>query len=275
MKENYCLLNHLGLITIEGQDAKKFLQGQLTCNVEEIIEHEARLGAHCNPQGRIISLFYIFYANQTYFLQMPHVAVDLAINALKKYAVFFKVTMKNASDDFFQIGYSGKQMTSTNSPSAFSLTLPNNRHQIIYKKSEVPPLLENKLISSSQWRYEEIKSGVAFIYPETSEKFLPHEINLPGLNGVSFNKGCYTGQEIIARMHYRGKLKTHLYLMTVKSDQPPMRSHVTYPAGIIVDWVEIGYNHYALLIIAQESEMAGNLFLDPEHKLMLDKQTEK
>lgn len=162
-------------LKIAGIDAKKFLQGQLTCNMDDITSNEPKLAALCNPQGRVISLFRIYWQDQAYYLIMPTSLISTTTETLKKYAVFFKVTMTTEPD------------TRTINPHAA------------------------------------VQNLVPEIYPETSGLFLPHDLRLPELNAVSFNKGCYTGQEIIARMEYRGKLKTKLFqgtVVTASSLQP-------------------------------------------------------
>lgn len=223
----------LGALQISGIDAKKFLQGQLTCNLEEVTESQSKLGAHCNPQGRIISLFHIYLHQESYYLLMPKSLIPIAQAALKKYAVFFKTELKDVSDTIN------------------SIDLPIEK----------------------TWKTQAIANGIPFIYPETSEKFLPHEINLPNLGGVSFNKGCYTGQEIIARMQYRGKLKTHLYRAKTSSEAPPIRGADIYSnnevAGTIVDYCQLSYNEHELLVIATETASNQPLSLDPSntHKI--------
>jgi folate-binding Fe-S cluster repair protein YgfZ len=92
-------LRHLGHLCISGPDAKKFLQGQLTCNLDEITPTNSTLGAHCNPQGRVISLFRLFIFLDNYYLQMPREMIPIAQKALQKYAVFFKVKLSDASDE--------------------------------------------------------------------------------------------------------------------------------------------------------------------------------
>lgn len=211
----------LGLVIISGLDAKKFLQGQLTCDLETVTEATPQLGAHCNPQGRIISLFKIYQQQSDYHLKMPKDLVPLAMKALQKYAVFFKVTLTDAS-----------------------LTLGD----------ETP------------WQHENILRSMPIIYADTSEKFLPHEINLPELNGVSFNKGCYTGQEIIARMHYRGKQKSFLYRATVETASSLKRGHDIYSdqtSGKLVDFFQVCDKLYELLVVASNKEL---FFIDPEKK---------
>src|SRR5262245_46376236 len=90
-------LSDLGLIKIQGIDAKKFLQGQLTCDVESITSSTNCMGAHCNPQGRVISLFYLFIFQEFYYLLMQRSMVPIAIQALKKYAVFYKIELMDVS----------------------------------------------------------------------------------------------------------------------------------------------------------------------------------
>jgi folate-binding protein YgfZ len=277
-------LDYLGLLKIAGPDAKKFLQGQLTCDLEEITPTQSRLGAHCNPQGRIISLFRIFFLQDAYYLQMPRTHIPTAIKNLKKYAVFFKTTLIDASHEMICIGYKGTHLTNAptidavqTSNDLITIRLPDAKPRFIILGqfsaiSALWTLLATRaaFISADDWRCYDIANKTTFIYPETTEKFLPHELQLPELNGVNFKKGCYTGQEIIARMHYRGKLKNQLFHATLEAEIGPQRGADIYDtkgaAGSIVDYCKKGYNSYDLLIIAPEAE---RLFLDLENKYQL------
>ncbi len=256
---------------VSGQDAKKFLQGQLTCNVEEISPTQTRLGAHCNPQGRILSLFRLFFYHDSYYLQMPQEMLAPTMTALKKYAVFFKATLSDASDSLVRIGYCG-ELAEIDKVLIIKLPGDTLRYEIIGAPTAIPKAItQHKHITANEWKYFDIHAGIPAIYPETIEKFLPHEINLHQLDGISFNKGCYTGQEIIARMHYRGKLKTHLYRAKVKTNSPPKRGSDIYrqkeSAGSLVDYCQLSYNTYELLVIAQETDAQENtLMLDPMNK---------
>ncbi|HSW93529.1 MAG TPA: hypothetical protein VLJ15_04145 [Gammaproteobacteria bacterium] len=215
-----------GLLRIAGEQAKPFLQGQLTCNMDDITSDTPQLAAHCNPQGRVISLFYLFLRDDHYFLQMPREMIPIAMKALQKYAVFFKVTLTDVSDQ-------------------------NN--------------IEKNFIADN------IKKNIPMIYPDTSEKFLPHDLNLPALGAVSFSKGCYTGQEIIARMHYRGKLKNQLYRAKVNTASQPVRGADIYlkgeTCGQLVDFFEINNAQYEVLVIARPDDVkTGSITLDSEKK---------
>jgi folate-binding protein YgfZ len=276
-------LSHLGLLKITGKDAKKFLQGQLTCNLEEVTPTQARLGAHCNPQGRIISLFQLFLHQENYYLQMPRNMLPIAQAALKKYAVFFKVELSDASEELMRLGYCGQQIETPRPEKEFEaiestdvLTIKFPGTPSRYELLGSPDLLKSRfsITPGNVWQYLNIANGIPSIYPETSEKFLPHEINLPNLNGVSFNKGCYTGQEIIARMQYRGKLKTRLF--RAKAEKPPLleRGGNIYSeqkiSGTIVDYCQLEYNNYELLLITSEENANRILSLDEEQQVKLE-----
>lgn len=222
-----------GLLKVSGTDAKKFLQGQLTCNLEEVSPSQSRLGAYCNPQGRVLCIFRIFQTAQDYTLVMPQEMVAHTLTFLRKYAVFFKCELHDASTD------------------------------------DNPTI---KAIALHEWQQFDINKGVPQVYPSTIGKFLPHDLNLHELDGISWVKGCYTGQEIIARMQYRGKLKTHLYRALLQTAGHPQPGNDLYcltdeglkNAGIIADCHKEGYNKYQLLVVAHENDTTLSLVLNPE-----------
>ena len=222
-------VSHLGLLKVCGIDAKKLLQGQLTCNLDELTEGSPQLAAHCNPQGRVLSLFRIILQGQDYYLEMPAETLPIALAALKKYAMFYKVELTDASTDLERV-------------------------------SDAASLAVNT------WKAQNIAAGIPAIYAATTGKLLPHELNLPDLKAVSFNKGCYTGQEIIARMHYRGQGKNRMYRALVNSKQAPLPGADIYaagPCGTVVDSCLENENNYALLVVANQNDQASQqLFLD-------------
>ncbi len=214
-----CDHDDIGLLLIEGPDAKKLLQGQLTCDMNALTLFQPTLAAHCNPQGRVISLFYIIpYGESGFALQMPRELIPLAKHALEKYAVFYKVTLNDVSDIHSVFVERDKN---------FTLKIPS-------------------------------------IYQDTSEKFLPHDLGLHTLGVLSFDKGCYTGQEVISRMHYRGKLKNQFCRGNASMPSPPHRGEDIYDAsgnvsGSLVDCTEIAPQQYDLLFITNQTD---GLFLD-------------
>lgn len=189
--------NSLKYLKVSGTDASKFLQGQLTCDINQANETQPVLGAHCNVKGRIESLFEIFKKDDVYFLLMPSSIIEHAYTTLKKYALFSKVTL-----EIMELNDSG-----------LSIEFP---------------------VTFDEWRLQRIEKGIPTLFPETTGKFLPHDLNLPTLNAVSFTKGCYLGQEIVARMQHLGKPKWHM----VVADFIGNPGDALPDASIIVDSVD-------------------------------------
>jgi folate-binding protein YgfZ len=278
-------LSHTGLLRVSGEGAMKLLQGQLTCNIAEITADQSRLGAHCNPQGRILSFFRIWYFQDAYYLQMPKETVPEAMAALQKYAMFFKVTLTDESDTLGRISYQGDalknhfvtlpvQMDATITVDDLLITqITDTAHyEIIGAMSRLQKIINALAIKTTvdninAWKTIQITAGIPTIYANTIGKFLPHEINLQHINAVSFNKGCYTGQEIIARMHYRGQLKKRMYRARVKTDTLPLPGSDIYdeaPCGMIVDSCQEDANYHQILVIANQTDTESKqLFLDP------------
>lgn len=282
-------LTDLGILAIKGNSAKSLLQGQVTCNVDEITPEQTRLGAQCNPQGRIISLFRIFYMPEGYLLQMPRSLIPHALQALKKYAQFYKnLTLEDVSNSYVQMGYAGSGLE------AYFPEVPHQLHEAVYinnqtlilvdvdryeiisTQASLPASLSDKLKEAKPthlWHSMNLAAGIPAIYPETTEQFLPHELNLPALQAVSFNKGCYTGQEIIARMEYRGKLKKRLIFLRAHIPASPQRGKDIYckgkRCGNIVDFCQLSYNEdtYDLLVVLDNPENPGSLSLDQEQTI--------
>lgn len=208
-------LENLGLLAIQGEKAKAFLQGQLTCDVEKITQDISTLGAQCNPKGRIISLFYLFNQDDTYYLLMPKNMVEITLAALKKYAIFYKVTLEDVSDEWTYTGFDHVQKLDEVAQLPFSaaqIQIPISQlseRVILVRKASRQEI--GSPMQEARWIQKNIAEEIPVIYPATSGKLLPQELNLDAHGGVSYDKGCYTGQEIVARMHYRGKAKSGLY----------------------------------------------------------------
>jgi folate-binding protein YgfZ len=237
-------LSHRGLIKISGPDAAAFLQGQLTCDVREVNNLHSSLAAHCNHKGRILALFYLLQRHDNYFMLMPKSIIPPTIAQLQKYAIFSRVKIEDYAENLLRIGLSGPsaetllQQQFTTIPQHPLDTCQQHEVTIIRLAGKFPrffllappthmPTLWQSLSTHAQacgadaWQLLNIQANIPTIYPVTLGKFTPHQINLPQLGAVSFNKGCYTGQEVIARMQHLGKLKSHLYQAWVSGDQLP------------------------------------------------------
>jgi folate-binding protein YgfZ len=271
-------LMHSSLIRVSGTDAQNFLQGQVTCDMREVTAQQSRLGAICNIQGRVIATFRVFFYKEIYYLSLPSTMAAITLQHLKKYAAFSKVKLEEINDTFLHLGMVGSAIATIDktlvdsAPQQIDAALTTTDCIIIRVAGTEPrwEIFTEKLDSrisgndnQNAWKLLDLKAGIPTIYPETSGMFTPQMINYPELNGVSFNKGCYLGQEIIARTHYLGKAKRTMHAITLVSQQIPMPSKKVLneqneELGIIVDSVSIKNNRYELLIVSHQDNIKDN-----------------
>ncbi len=226
-----------GLIKISGNDAAKFLQGQLTCDIKELNKQQALPGAYCTPKGRIRTNFIILQQDVEQFLMiLPESQVSFLLDALNPFLAFFQCTIEDITGQWHISGLqitgeatslqmneslllekgpwivsSNSELICINLPGKYNLWLCLSRNAINDITADFVPLDE------ISWQSQEIFSGLVWIDEPNREKFLPHDISLPDLGAVSFSKGCYVGQEIVARMEYRGKPK---YVLAILKTEP-------------------------------------------------------
>ncbi len=160
-----------GAIRFTGPDARSFLQGQLTHDIRLLAPGRPLLAAHCNPQGRVVAVLRLIDDGDAIVARLPASMVERTIEKLRRYVLRAKVTMTSAGD--------------------------------------APAHLATADDANAQ-RLQDIAAGRPQIHPETTEAFVPQMLNLDLIDGISFNKGCYTGQEIVARAHYRGTVKRRM-----------------------------------------------------------------
>jgi len=220
-------LSSYAFIDIEGEDSEKFLQGQLTINAETPRIDTAYLSALCNHKGRVVSLFFISKLNYGYRLFMPHTLITPTLTHLKKYSPFFKVKLVRSSNQTQLVG-------TVNQCSFVNNNDLKNQQLVNIANTQLSILVisdranDEKIVASlikdqkddSEWYFYLAQNKIPWITEESVEQFLPHDLNLPKLAAVDFNKGCYTGQEVIARMHYKGKLKQRLQLLEGNIQDP-------------------------------------------------------
>lgn len=236
MTSNTTALSHLGLLAISGADAAKFLQGQVTCDVREVSETQSRLGAICNPKGRVLATFRLFQYQTIYYLQMPRELIAQTLQTLQKYAVFFKTQLEDVSAQWQQFGLSSETIDvplknvdevipQDDSVIVHIPGLPPRYLLLTLESNPLSPALQDLIskhhTSSEAWQLLDITAGIPSIYLATSGEYTPQQINYPLINGVSFTKGCYTGQEIVARMHYLGKAKQQMYRVQFTNKSMP------------------------------------------------------
>jgi folate-binding protein YgfZ len=217
---------YLGVLTIAGIDAAKFLQGQITCNINDVTETKSTLGALCNPKGRVITTFLLVKNNDAFLMILPMELMAAIKKRLQMYVLRSKVTLTDSSDELCLIGLCDVALQSGGlSEQRFATSKQDhivvdfqNRTLVIAEADSAQAFWDEQLKQgfqaggSAQWRYLDILSGIPWLTAETSEEFIPQMLNLDKLGGISFTKGCYTGQEIVARTHYLGKTKREMFL---------------------------------------------------------------
>lgn len=225
-------LDYFGLLKVEGVDSRKFLQGQITCDAQSFNNHSLMHGAHCTAKGRMIANFDAFALNtDTIVLRAPIDVLPGLLASLKKYIVFSKAEIKDVSEEYQLLGIYGDSLENLLAQLELNFSLERSSlmvDELIFHRldeqrlecwlpvnSPLPGPIEKLSISENCafWQTRDIEIGKGWVRHETVEEFLPQMLNLQAdtINGISFKKGCYTGQEIIARMHYKGKLKRQMF----------------------------------------------------------------
>ena len=275
LDKNYVMLLPQGILSVTGPDAAKFLQGQVTCDVRELADDKSLLGAQCNIKGRMLLCFRALQANEEQILLRVHQGlVSHGLASLGKYIVFSKAKLADATQDYYCVGVAGPHAAHI-IKDVFDVDITENGN---WKASG-----NHKIIRIEEHRYEcwltagdaekmwlqlkdhthcahhnlwillNIRAGIGDITPETYETFTPQAINFQLVNGINFRKGCYTGQEIVARLHYRGTLKRHMYRFEFALNNSP----VPPPGSSLLN--EDGKSVGEIILAAPKSTSAGEL----------------
>ncbi|MFQ1046458.1 CAF17-like 4Fe-4S cluster assembly/insertion protein YgfZ [Avibacterium paragallinarum] len=209
-------LHQYRVISVQGADAEKFLQGQLTCDVNGLPDGQSTLTAHCDPKGKMNSVFRLIRANaEQFYLLIRHALLPSALDNLKKYAVFSKVVF--TEQDWQIIGVLDKQKCDAISAD-FSVTLPAPLNGVILLNQIAQDLVFTG--TAEQWDLAEIQAGYPILSPESQNEFIPQALNLQCIEqAISFQKGCYIGQETVARAKYRGINKRAMFTFNLETNK--------------------------------------------------------
>lgn len=239
-------ISTLEVMRVSGPDAETFLQGQTTCDFREIAQGGVRLGAHCNVKGRVQASFYAVKQQDDFILLLPKGQGEPTRAALAKYAVFSKATLMldTASLPLALLGAGVEAAASSlwgdvpadgtcvSGNFGMLANTGNGALLALVPEGKAAGLLQSLLdaglniVGDNPWWLAQLSAGIAQILPQLSEAWIPQEFNYDLVNGVSFKKGCYKGQEIVARIHYRGQTKVRarvLEIQGVASAEPGTR----------------------------------------------------
>lgn len=282
----FSTLSHEGVLAVRGVDASKFLQGQLTCNLNYLSDARSSLGARCTQKGRMQSSFRIVFEGDGCLLAMARELVESQLLDLRKYAVFSKSKLTDESQAWVRFGL----QDGDGALISLGLDLPQETDSVVrgndliairvspgrtelWVRADQADTLTSRLAaqlaqgSINDWLLGQIRAGIGQVFGSTREEFIPQMLNLQAVGGVSFKKGCYTGQEIVARMQYLGKLKRRLYRLSLAGDSLPEPGTALFSpvnassAGNVVVAAQAGATIELLAVLQADAVEDGRIHL--------------
>jgi folate-binding protein YgfZ len=272
-------LSQLGMLAFAGDDTASFLQNQLTNDVRGLHPDTAQLNGFCSPKGRLQGNFLMWRNSADFCLQLSGDIKDAVLKRLSMFILRSKVNGRDASDETVRLVVAGPQAehavrTATTLMPDDAMKVARNAHAVVVRLSAdkfvlslSPEIAESvwdslkstaKPVGAPAWDWLRLNHGIPMIVAATVDEFVPQMVNFDLINSVSFQKGCYPGQEIVARTHYLGKLKRRMYLAHVDSDHAPAPGDSLYTpdlgdqaSGMVVNTAPAPGGGYDLLAVAQ------------------------
>ncbi len=203
-------LSNLSAIRFSGADAGDFLHNQLSADILGLGNGESTFACYCEPKGRVLALLLVCRVDDDYYVILAGSLAQTTADRLKIYVMRAKVTIEVLTE----CSVSGLQSENEPQPTAACLaaiSLPNSDRWLVVETSQISP----GVVTAEQdtWKISELQRGISWLCPETSGQFLPQMLGFDQLGAVNYRKGCYPGQEIVARTHYLGKVKRHPRLL--------------------------------------------------------------
>lgn len=232
-------LSEFDYVRVSGPDTVSFLQGQLSCNMELLSPSKSLTGALCNLKGRVIADFRALQRGEDCLLQTSVGMAEIIVAALAKYAVFSKVELDvdngptqvlgvlddagGLADKFGELPARADDVVIRGDIQVVRLAGSGDRYQLWCWGAEAPASDPDFSVNAvaEDWSRADIEAGVIHVSKSMSEQYPPQLLNYDISGVIDFNKGCYTGQEVVARMFYRGKPKKRLYLVRAATDFEP------------------------------------------------------
>jgi tRNA-modifying protein YgfZ len=292
-------LSHEGMLRVDGADARTFLQGQLSTDVMALATVTSQLSSWNNPKGRVVTLLRLWEFGGAIHMAMPRSLAPSVLKRLAMYVLRSKVTLTDTSDALVHFGIAGPAATAV--LSACGWIAPTEKNTVAIKDGATLTRLHGEMprfvlmgepgkmqsmwdalkakgahpAGAEAWALLRIMAREPVIYPETSEHFVAQMLGLEELGAIDFKKGCYIGQEVIARAHYRGAVKRHLHRASCTANQPiPPGTHVVasesgQAAGEIVDARQDSQGKTQMLLVIQDDLRNSQLSLQDKTVISL------
>ena len=280
-QKSLSLLENKVLIKCFGEDAENFLNTQFTNDVKNMGNNNVMLSGYCNPKGRIISIFYIFQLDNVFYLYTTLDTAEPLLKKLNMYKMMSKVEFEIQDDILF--GISAKQESkflsdhildnnkAKKSGESIIFKIGDNQVIILAKSKDLGRIINiesSNILGYKSFEFLDIQSIIPFINKSQIESFTPQMISLDILNGVSFSKGCYPGQEIVARTHYLGEAKKILCKIKFSSkkailiDDKITSIEDNKNAGELLNIVKINEDTYNSLAVLRKDMLIKNLIIN-------------
>lgn len=246
-------LPHLGIIRAAGADAASFLHNQLTNDVLLMKNGQCRLAAFCNAKGRMQASFVVFKRSAEEVLLICR--KDLMAITIKRLSMFVmraKAKLSDATDEFHLLGLAGDVVHAAGDAAVLNLYPALGQPRALWVASKDVALPQGPTLSADLWQVGEVMSGIAWVELATFEAFVPQMLNYESVEGVDFKKGCYPGQEIVARSQFRGTLKRRAFIVegtvAMTAGQEVFSSlDATQPCGLVAQAANVGDCHVAVV----------------------------
>lgn len=276
-----CDLSQFGILKISGEEAQSFLHNLFSSDVKALTPQHALRSSFNTAKGRALSTFLIWRTGADYFLQLPLELTATIQKKLSMYVLRAKVKIEDASDEVVSLGLSGAHAQEVlgklfgelpqmnlgiiSTEQGRVMRISDTRWQIDATVEQAPALWDTLVqhaqpVGSTCWDWLDIRAGIPVILPQTQEQFVAQMLNLDLIDAVNFKKGCYPGQEIVARMQYLGKLKRRMYLAHLDSTDNPQPGDELFSAdmegqasGMIVNTAPAPSGGYDVLAVVQIS----------------------
>ena len=276
-------LSHNALIGVTGDDAASFLHGQFTNDVESLAVGRAQWNGWCSPKGRLLATFLLLRMRDRFLLMLPAEIAPAIARRLTMYVLRSKVKIVDESELYARIGIAGvnasssvashwgttpAKLESVEKDGAICVALGGERFIALVPAKAAPAMWDllasaEARASAEEWEWTSIQAGIPTIVAATQEAFVPQMANFDLVGGVSFSKGCYPGQEIVARTQYRGGLKRRMALAHLAGGDRPAPGQAVYSpsfgdqsAGTIVNAARAPGGGFDALVVAQLESLA-------------------
>jgi folate-binding protein YgfZ len=281
-------LRAVGLISVRGPDAQSFLHAQLTSDIAGLAPSRTQWSGYCSPKGRLLATFLVWRDDNEFLLQLPDSLREGIQARLARYVLRARVTLGNAESRLY--GVWGDDARGT--VGRIAGKVPGEAHEVIVAESlrvariaidrflvlapsegaatvRTMLLSQAREASESVWSRLDIEAGIPIILPQTQDEYVPQMVNLDAIGGVSYTKGCYPGQEIIARMHYLGRLKQRAYRIHLPVNEPPLPGDPLYSpvfgdqasGGVLYAAPSQAHGYEALAVVQTSAARTGKLHL--------------